>query len=396
LTSLPYSPYLRLVSGHLTGDGAIELNFDRVIEPHLLSLSVFESVNGLTIQQSRDDSAPFIPTLDNADPVQVIRNRELVPGSLNVLDGNSSAVFQANRLFAYGAQVFINVDYDGQALERSTFSIEPIRAFVQGQVMDQLTNPISGLSVRLENADGLALDAETDSNGSFAFGFDLPLGQGLRAGQYTLIYNPSGASPDYARFQKRLSLQEGTLNREGSAIVARLNSDVAYRVLSSGQAEVSLAGGDLVLDFSAAQLLFPDGRDEGAVHVQLLPASTVNYESPASINPPWVLSFQPPGVEVSGEVNVRLKLPQLNGSYSYLPSTSFYGVMVALDARSQTLQPVGIGFAENYIVSAKLTDLNQLEYLSFTLVDAEQQVLKDIAEGKRSLVSLISELEGSL
>ncbi len=367
--------------------------FNRDFDPSLLSIDVRETVNGLTIESSRQDDPEYFPTLDNAEPVQVNRTQEIVPGEVGVLPGNTVAVFQPSRIFAYGAEIFVTVTYDGNVLTRSNFEVREIPTFLQGTVFDQQHQPIKGLTVSLPEA---GLEAVTDGNGNFNFGFGLAPERALDGGRYRIVYNPGQRASRYASIERYVDLNKGHLNREGNSIVPVLNQSISFRPVSSGQSEVLLAGGELVFDFSQTELLFPNSRDRGDIHVQFLDNQQFTLGGTKGAFPEWVYSIQPMNIQVDGRVGVTVNLPRLNGSYDYLPEEDFYVVMMGLDAKSLNLKPVGVGRVHDRTLTATLDHLQRLDYLGYSMVAVDQERLAQVASGELPLAALISELERDL
>jgi fibronectin type 3 domain-containing protein len=364
---------------------SINLYFNKPIDPALLQIEVRETVNGLTFNIERSENPDFFPSLENAEPIEVHRNQELVPGESGMLTGNTVAVFYPSRDFAYYADLYVTVRYAGQEFERFTFKVREIPTFLQGMVLDPASQPIGGLTVSLP---GLGLEAVTSSNGSYAFGFGLPE-RALPAGRHEIVFNPGRADPAFAEIRQWVSVQKGQLNRNGGMVVPFLSADIPFRPISSRQATAILAEGDLVLDLSLADLRFPNGRTSGDMHVQFAAAGQYSHATLPGIEPQWVFAVQPPGIAVTGKVGVTLELPALNGSFSYLPVTPIFVVMLGFDQTSKQIVPVGVGRLENQKVTATLTQLRALDYLGYVIVPTDQKILEDYANGVISLQALI-------
>ncbi len=375
---------------HIEPNATVSVVFNKPIDPSLLLVEVRETVSGLTILTGRSDNPEYFPTLDNAAPVQVNRTQEIVPGAFGVLPGNTVGVYQPSRIFAYGAELFVTVTYDGAEFYRSSFKVREIPTFIQGVVQNQQGNPIQGLDVHLPKYD---ITATTGANGSFAFGFGLRPEKTIGGGQVEIVYNPQGKALKYGTISKFIHLEQGHLNRKGSAVVPILNDQIPYRPIATGQSQAILANGELEFDFSNTELLFPSNRDRGEVHVQFLTARALNYGGIPILQPQWVYGVQPSGIQVNGEVDVRINAPQQRGSRDYLPPIDTYVVVIGFDMKRKVLAPIGVGLMSNFVVNATLRDINSLDYIGYAFTGLEQEFLQRVANGEISVQALISELE---
>ncbi len=372
---------------------SLKLYFNRPIDPGLLEIEVRESVNGLTIIVERNDNPTDFPSVDNAEPVQVSRVQELVPGESGVLTGNTVAIFHPSRIYAYGAELFVMVRYNGEQLSRSTFKVRAIPTFMQATVVDQQGQPLKGIPVEIPEK---GLKTYTNANGSYSFGFGLPAEKQLSGGQVKLVFNRNNEVSSFGEVRNFVYLQSGHLNRVGTALVPLLSKNIPYRPIISGQQSAVLANGELTLDLSQAELLFPDGRNRGSVHVQFASTSKLSHGMLRSAMPQWVFAMQPAGIEVDGPMDVVLKAPALSGSHDYLPVDPVYVLMVGLDPDTLSIVPTGVGVLENKEVRATLTQQTTLDYFGYSILAIDQQKLKDTMEGRMTLEALISELDSSL
>ena len=378
---------------NINPNDSVRLYFNRSIDPSLLELDIRESVNGLTITVEREKNPSDFPSVSNAEPVQVNRVQEVVPGQSGFLPGNTVAIFHPSRIFAYGAEVFVTVRYDGEPLSRSNFRVRAIPTFLQANVIDQQGQPLKGIPVEIPDK---GLKTTTNANGSFSFGFGLAPERQLSGGEIKLVFNRGNQVADFAEVSKYLHLETGHLNRVGGTQLPLLNPNIAYRPIKSNQAEAVLAKGELQLDLSQAQLLFPNGRNQGGVHVQFTPSQAISHNSLPYAIPQWLFAVQPAGIEVSGTIGVTIEAPALKGGYDYLVVDRFYVLMVGLDPRTLTIVPTGVGLMDNKIVTATLSRQQSLDYIGYAMVAIDQQILEDVYEGRLSLEELIVELEQAL
>lgn len=378
---------------NINPNDSIRLYFNRPIDSGLLELDIRESVNGLTIVVERERNPSDFPSVSNAEPVAVNRVQEVVPGRSGLLPGNTVVLFHPSRIFAYGAEVFVTVRYDGELLSRSSFKVRPIPTFLQANVVDQQGQALKGIPVEIPD---LGLQTTTTTDGSFSFGFGLPPERQLSGGQVKLVFNRGNQVANFGEVSKFVYLETGHLNRVGTTQVPLLASNIAYRAIASNQSEAVLASGELQLDLSQARLLFPNGRNQGSVHVQFTPGQALSHGSLRSAMPQWLFALQPAGIEVNGTLGVTIKVPALSGGYDYLVTDRFYVLMVGLDPDTLTIVPTGVGLMENKIVTATLTQQQSLDYIGYAMVVIDQQILEDAYEGRLSLEELIMELEQAL
>lgn len=372
-------------------NAVLALYFNKAIDPAQIQILVRETAHGLTYDLDRPPGADMTE-LSLPELVEVHRDQELTNGNLALFPGNRMIGYHLDRDLAYGAAVYVEVLYDGQELVRFSFSVRPLPTFLHGLVADQLQQPVAGVDVSLPDLD---LTATTDTNGNFAFGFGDPADQSLPAGRHRLVINPDLEDRHYGMRDLWAVVQEGRLNQLGTTLIPILNPEVPFRRIMGSQSRVELAGGDLVLDLSAASLLFPSGRGDGDVHVQFLAIGDAGLSTMAYAIPHWVFAFQPCGIEVTGQVGMEIQMPRLYGNYDYIPADGTLVLLVGFDGGSKQAVPVGVGrIAVNRVVSVRPAVLNRLDYLGYAFVENEiQQVLVRFVDNEIDLTQVIAELD---
>ena len=379
-------------------NASINVYFNKPIDPALVQINVRETVSGMTYDTRRPAPTDF-PDITNATPMEVVRNQEPVPGEVGVLPENTVAAFFAERDLAYGADVYIDVIYDGATLGRYRYQVRDIPSFVQGLVTDQLGEAVAGLRVSLPT---LGLTTTTDENGSYSFGFGLSAANALPEGRHSIVYNPSREAAAYGEISYWVDIQKGHLNRLGVFKVPLLSDSVPFQQLRSGQGSVLLANGELTLDLSETQLRFPDANSVGNVHVQFMPVEHLSFSSLKSSTPQWLFQLQPAGIQVRGNVGIRIDMPKLHGSYSYVPPDGTLVLMIGLDPISRQHIPVGVGEVQNRQVLATVEALQRLDYIGYAIIDyAAQPLLQAYVDanleqsGSASLQEVIQLLENA-
>jgi hypothetical protein len=308
--------------------------------------------------------------------------------------GDTMAAFYPARDFAYEGTVYLTVYYNGNELARSSFAIRSLPTLIQGFVADQFMQPLEGLKVMLAEFDRTV---ETDTNGSYGFGFGEPASRMIPPGRYRVIVNPGLKNRSYGTVEQLIRVVEGQLNTVGIIKVPILNPEEPFRPVSGGAQAIWLAGGDLKLNLTGAQLAFPDGRNSGAVHVQFMNLSEIPYPTLPSAVPHWVFAVQPMGVEVTGTIALEIVMPSLYGGYDYVDLVGDRVVLVGFDPDSYQVVPTGVGLVDKEnrrVVAEGPVSMKRLDYIGYALVDEDAQpILKRFADGQIGLVEMIGELE---
>jgi len=370
----------------------IAFYFNKPIDPQQLQIQVLETVHGLNYEAP--EKGADITQLSEIELVEVHRDREPVPGGLSHFPGNTMAAYYPQRDLAYGATVYVEVMHNNEALARTSFDVRPLPTFIQGFVADQFMQPIAGVAVEIPE---LGRTASTDGNGSYGFGFGDQAHETIPAGRYRGVVNPNLSNRSFGTVERWINVEGGRLNSVGMTLLPILNPEEPFRHIASGQQAAVLAGGDLTLGLADAGLIFPDGNDEGDVHVQFMKLEQIAYPTLPSATPNWALAVQPMGVEVRGPVALTFAMPPLYGSHDYVAHIGERVVLVGYDPAALQLVPVGVGLVDadnNQVTSEGEVALERLDYLGYALVDVEEQaILERFANGEINLRQMIGELE---
>ena len=370
----------------------IALYFNKAIDPALLSIQVLETAHGQTYATL--GSGADITQLSKVSLVEVNRDREPVPGGISHFPANRMAAFYPARDLAYGATVYVTATYDGQEIARSSYTVRPLPTFIEGMVLNTQNDPLGGIEVRLPD---LGLTAVTDNDGGFGLGYQLPPERNIPGGRYRMVVNPGLKNGAFGTIDQWVNVAEGRLNNATTVLLPSLNPSVPFRRIQSGAAQSLLASGALTLDLSQAVLSFPDLRDQGDVHAQVLQVNELSHRTLPTAAPYWVFALQPGGIRVSGTVGVRIGVPMRDGSYDYLLGKGLYFVMVGLDPEALMIMPVGVGKLDTdtkIISSVAPLALQRLDYIGFAPLPAEAQaVIEQFAKGEITLRQLTAELD---
>lgn len=256
--------------------------------------------------------------------------------------------------------------------------------------MDQFGQEVVGIDVSIP---ALNRTTTTNRDGGFSFGFgDLP-GETLPAGRYELVINQSMKERSFGELKSWVNIDEGARNRLGQLSVPALNRNVAFSPVSGGR-ELNLLEGAVRLDLTDARLQFPDGRNQGDIHTQFLSFTELPYPVEPMALPMWVYAVQPAGVEVEGEWNLDIAIPQLNNGWEHVPPENTLVLLVGLDKTSRMIVPVGVGRIHNYRVQSEgVLHQTQLDVMGYAIVSPQQQpLLERYVNGEMTLPRLLGEI----
>ena len=367
--------------------------FNKPIDPTMLSVEVRETVHGETYDLEANRGQQAIGDGGEAKLVAVHRDRELVTGRLAVTPDNRAVVFYPGREFAYGAQVYVDIIYDGKSLFRFGYAVRSLPTLFSGAVTDELGQPLAGITVTLPSQGRSAI---TDRYGAYSFGFEVSAVDALKAGRQRVVINPGLQDRRYGSIEQWANIQAGHYTQLPGIMLPVLNPEVPFQRISGGQSQAIMANGDLELNLGAARLVFADGRNSGDVHVQFLERQEVPYRSQTVANPLWLFGIQP-GVRVEGSVGFSMRMPPLFGSYDYLPEDGTLVLLVAFDQENLNLEPIGVGRVEaGRVVSDGPVRMTSLNYLGYVLLEeAAQDLLSRYRNGEIGLEQLIGALQSN-
>ncbi|NNF99324.1 MAG: hypothetical protein HKM93_08100 [Desulfobacteraceae bacterium] len=362
----------------------IAFYFNKPIDPALLQVQVRETAHGLIYNTL--ESGADITRLNDIKLIEVHRDQKDVPGGISLLPGDTMAAFYPERDFAYNGTVFVTVSYDGAEIYRSSFKIRPLPTFIQGFVADQFMTPIPGIEVYIPEINQTAI---TDTEGNYGFGFGNSAQESIPGGRYRVIVNPNLKNKSFGALERWINAKQGRLNEVGITAIPILNPDEPFRYIDPDSGQAVLARGDLVLGMSDAALFFPDGRNAGSVHVQFMNIEHISYPFVPPAVPHWLFAIQPAGVEVSGEIQLIIKMPPLYGSSDYINRIGGHVVLVGFDPDSMSIVPIGVGAvntATHTVESVGPVHMKRLDYIGYAVVGENQ--LPDLEAYARDEIGL--------
>ncbi|KPA16402.1 hemagglutinin/hemolysin-like protein, partial [Candidatus Magnetomorum sp. HK-1] len=346
-------------------NASIDISFNRSVDPLKLTATVLQTVHGMAYSLSEKGTG--LSQLSNISLEEIHKDRESLEIDLSYFPEKKMLSIHTKEDTTYGAQIYLSLRYDDTEILSSDFNIRPLPTFIQGNVSDQQMNALKGITVDLST---MNRTTETDENGIYAFGFGDSADQSIPPGRYKITINPGLKNASYGTTSLWINVQEGCLNYTSKGILPYLNQHQPYVPVISGQV-ASLNDGNLILDLRSADVIFPDDRKSGLVHVQFIEYGQFQYQVTQSVSPNWMYTLHPSDIAVLGNVQLTIKAPMLQDSYEYLSSIGQYVVLIGLDPDTLTLKAVGVGkvnLEEHTIDSTGKVYLKQLDYLGYALV----------------------------
>ncbi|MGS2716806.1 hypothetical protein ACVBE9_01415 [Eionea flava] len=376
---------------YIEPNATIELYFNREIDPSLLLFNVRETLHGKTYVNEDPLGLDFLEakgyTLKNV-------NRDLVtvPGNTETVPGNTVVAFSASRMFGFGADIFVDITYDGTELSRTTFKVRELPTFINGAVSDQFGQPLSGIRVDIPE---LGRSATTNGDGGFAFGYQESGREVIPGGTYDLLVNSDLLNPLFGSLKTSITVQRNRANKLPRYLLQELNKNTPFQQLSSGRSN-NLASGDLILDLAEATADFGQGRSSGNIHTQFLPFEHIKIPIWPNAIPHWLFSVQPKGISLEGNAGVSIKIPALRGNYDYINDEFYqYVVLLGYNEQNNVVEPVGVGRMENNrVISTGVLHLKSLDYLGYAQVTPDlAQVMEQYANNEISIQELKARLQ---
>lgn len=370
----------------------ITITFNREIDPALLDVKVFETAH--TKVYVEPESGADLTELNNIQMVEIHKEHDVVNGGLSFFPENTLVVFYPEKDLAYNGQVFVDVSYNNEPILRTEFSVRPLPTLIEGFVTDQSLQPMEGIEVEIKE---LNRKTTTNADGAFSFGFGEDVSLNIPGGLYTIIANKGFKNRNYGQIQRKENIKEGLLNIIKHLRVHSLNLKMPFSRIESGQAEAKLNEGNIILKLDDTDLLFPDNRDKGDVHVQRVGTAGIPFPSLTMATPLWAYAFQPSGIEVSRNLKMVIHLPSFMGAYDYLESMGTRVVLVGLNPDVNKIIPMGVGLVETdtkTITSQGISEFKCLDYIGFSVVPSElQPILEEVANGEATMTDVIGMME---
>lgn len=362
--------------GHLP-TRPISLYFNRRIDPSLLEIQVSETLHGLDYDLSNQKGAGF-SEIPEPQMVQVSLQQQPVDGSTRIHTSNRIATYTPNRRFHYGSQVEVSARYDGERIARFRFGTRELPTIISGTVVDQFGRPVPDIKVRLPEIDAVQT---TGPNGGYYFGAEHQPDVAWPEGQYEVEVNGALDNIRYGSVHDVVFARKSRLNSQAALIIPVLDESIPFRRISGGRELRAYDDHRLRVDFSDAELTFPDGRRSGAVHVQKREFGEYNYRTRSSITPLWIYDVEPKYINVSGTVSLTSEWNRQSEDVQFdMPQLV---VIVAYDRDSETLQPAGVGRVEGTsLESVGSLQMNSFNAIGIAVVPEEgQEILQQWVDG---------------
>ena len=363
----------------------IALFFNQSIDASQLEVTVFETAFGKTWLNQDAQGTEFFNAKGH-QLVDVQRDHQAVPLSLQLIGNNKTVLVNLGREPAYNATVFVEVTYQGNSYARYQYQTAALPTLINLVVRDQYNRAVPNIRVELAGLSSLS-----DAEGAVQFGFDRNA-EPLAGGNYRLEVNPKQANAAYGETQLTVPVAAGRLNDFGFVPISFLNPEIGANYLTSGT-EHSLNGDELLLDLRTAQITFPTGATQGSVHLQFN-TSGFNYPTHPFAQPSWLYGFQPLGIRLSGDPSIALKLPQHQNSWAYLPANGTLMLAVAVNPETEMIEPIGLAQRQgNYAIFLHPEKVTVLDHLGVIFLPASfQPVLVDYQNNLFSFPVLMAKL----
>lgn len=358
-----------------TADEPIEPNslitfyFNKPVDPSTLTVSVRETLHGLGYINQDAPGLDFTRA-KGYELVNINRDLELVPGTLERLADGRSLVFKADRFYGFGATLTIDVQQAEQSLLRTSLTVKALPTQVSGVVADQFGQPLADVEVQLGE-----FVSRTDRQGGFSFGFAAQQGA-LRGGQYPLLLNPDGRDPRMGTRRQTVYLEQGRLNKLGTRRVPLINEAAGFDVLQGG-VKTRIANNLIEIDLTQGSVSDHRGRNTVMVNVQpmRMNQSDLEIQGPAPLF--GIYAMQPEGIRVSGHAGIRLPIPappSLPELELVEPQNGDSLFLLGLNADRSGLTPMGVAVVENGEMALHGAWQGQwLDYLALAPVPPEAQ-----------------------
>lgn len=355
----------------------IGLFFNQAIDPTKLTVSLHETAHGRTwINQDAPGTEFF--NAQGHQLVEVDREFEPLGFDMQVLPDNKTVLLQPTREPAYQATVFVEVQYDGVEYARYQFETKKLPTLVNMILRDQFDRPVPNIQVQFAGE-----IAYSDGSGFVQFGSsDAKTIEPTATGRYSVLVNSEMLNPAYGETKLDVEINGGELNQLGVLPVSFLNPEFGATYLQSGTNH-ALNEGDVLLDLTNASIVMPySGAPQGAVHVQFNTAG-FNYPTHPLVEPSWLYSFQPLGIQLNGSPSISLELPQRNNSYAYLPEDGTLVLVLAVDPNQNIIDPVTVGELNGTYVDVLYSEsIEVLDHLGVAFLPVEfQPLMNDYKNG---------------
>lgn len=372
-------------------DTALQINFNRPVNPELLTFSVYKTLHGKTYVNQDEPGTDFLHA--KGQQLQDVNySRSPVSGGVSLLKNDSVAVFYPQEDLGYGAKVEWEVKYDGESVARQIFSTRSLPTFIEGGVVDSFGQQRSGLVVKL---DKLGLSTLTNNDGGFSFGFGSNAENNIPGGDYQIIINADGADQSLGVVSIPVSVAGGRRNKLPLMRVPNRSNEILPVPLDSDRSTVRLASGDLQLDLDGAALSFPG--NERTIHSQFVLAGENVRDVQEGLAPLWFYQQLPFGIAPEAAVNLNIRLPAYRGGFQYLPFEGelvHHVLILGYNPEKNIIEPVGVGKIENKVLtSTEPVKLSVLDYIGYSQpLPAHEAIFTEYLNKNISFIELVARI----
>ncbi|MGS2717278.1 hypothetical protein ACVBE9_03835, partial [Eionea flava] len=359
----------------------IEVYFNRAIDTSLLTIRVRETLHGKTYINEDPLGSDFINS-KGFTLAEVNRDLDTMSGEITPVPGNTAIAFTPSRHFGFHADIYVDVEYAGETLSRSRFTVRELPTFISGSVVDQFRQPLANISVELPE---LGRKTTTDTEGNYAFGYQESGEDIISGGSYSLTLNNGFSNPRFGVINTTINVQRNYANTIKKQVLQELNTANPFEHIISGQRN-ELLNSDFILDLSQGLALFANGRNSGDIHAQFLSLNHISAPVWPTLAPLWMYGVQPAGVAIEGDVAIELVIPQQSTGIDYINESIYpYVVLLGYNSEQKVIEPVGVAqVSGGKVTSVGATHFTALDFIGYSQTSLnkidtlEQYALGDI------------------
>ncbi|MGR6871838.1 hypothetical protein ACU6U9_05910 [Pseudomonas sp. HK3] len=355
-------------SANLEPDVSMQVNFNRPIDVNKLSIVARRTLHGKTYVNLDASGVDFLHA-KGMQLLQVDVDREQVSGNLSILPNDSAFVFYPTDDLGYNAQIEWIIAYDGAELSKQRFTTRPLPTVIDGGVKDTFSQSIEGITVEIEE---LGLKTTTNNDGGYAFGYGSTAAENIPSGRYHMLINKGYTYPKLGEVRIPVDIKQGRRNQLPLLRVPNVSDQVQWINVPTDAEKVRLAQGEFNIEFSpGARLRFPDDRRTNrAIHAQFISASNLVRDVYPGSAPLWFYQLQPFGIKTTGPLNIKMKVPALNGNMAYMmmqPGETKYSFLLGYNTTKNVIEPIGVVKIHNgYMETLKPVEPASMDYFGYT------------------------------
>ena len=379
-------------SRNLEPDAAMQVNFNRPVDVNKLSIVARRTLHGKTYVNLDASGVDFLHA-KGMQLLQVDVDREIVNGNLSILPSDSAFIFYPSQDLGYNAKIEWIISYDGKELSKQRFTTRSLPTVIDGGVKDTFTQSIEGITVEIEE---LGLKTITNNDGGYAFGYGATANNNIPAGRYHMLINRDYSYPKLGEVRIPVDIKAGRRNQLPLLRVPNISDQVQWINVPRDATEVRLAQGELDIQLSAGTRLNFPGTHRG-IHAQFIPSSNLVRDVYPGSAPLWFYQLQPFGIKASGPLQIKMKVPALNGSTAYMmtqPGETKYSFLLGYNPAKNIIEPVGVvKIYDGFMETLNPIQPASMDYFGYTHTKPEyQEQFKLYVNNEISFIELMAKV----